>query len=1136
MIKNVILNVSFRMTYFLSAGAMNHDVILKIITEGKSYAGFEAGYDQKRTVAVSGLAGSAFAALVAATARNKGGVHVVVCDDRDEAAYLSNDLYTLLEAGRVMFFPTAYKRSIEYAQEDASGIIQRTAALAAMKDFGGKGYLVVCTWPEALAEKVVEQRELEQNTFKIAAGEKLSIAFVEEILAGHEFQRVDFVYEPGQFSVRGGIVDAFSYSQNKPFRFDFFGDTVDSIRLFDPATQLSVEKLAQAEIVPNLKKMELASGRVSLAEYAGEATWWIGDPDYVLKRIDHVRKKMLQKLDDPSQIDLKVTSTKAFGEDTAVRRAILRRDNFAGRPADAAIDFGTRQQPRFNKKFELLAEDIAVNAEQGIATYIMSENKAQIERLTHIFNSIGRKNVKFRPLEITLHAGFVAPEAKAALYTDHQIFERYHRYRLRGEIDRSETLTIAELNELRIGDYVVHIDHGVGRFGGLVTTNEGGVRNESIKLVYRDNDVLLVNVHAMHRISRYKDKDAAPPKIYKLGSGAWQRMKAAAKKALKDIARDLIALYAKRKATPGFAFSPDTYLQEELEASFIYEDTPDQLKTTKAIKEDMESPHPMERLVCGDVGFGKTELAVRAAFKAATDSKQVAVLVPTTILALQHYRTFTQRLADFPVRVEVLTRARGAKETREILAQLAEGKIDILIGTHKILGKEVKFHDLGLLIIDEEQKFGVGSKEKLRQKAVNVDTLTLTATPIPRTLQFSLMGSRDLSTIQTPPPNRQPIITESHTFDEDIIREALETELSRHGQLYFVNNRIEDLPRIEAMIQRLCPGVRTTIGHGQMDPGALEKIIMDFIYGEFDVLIATTIIENGIDIPNANTIIINNAQNFGLSDLHQMRGRVGRSNRKGYCYLITPPDEMLSSDSRRRLRALEEFSDLGSGFNIAMQDLDIRGAGNLLGAEQSGFIADIGFETYQKILNEAMDELHAEGVVAHENEGGDELSGEKPEFVPDVNYVSDCYIETDTEALIPDEYVGQSVEKIKLYKELDSLDNEADLQAFSARLTDRFGALPPPVRELFNILRLRWACRKLGFERAKVKNGLMILRFVSDQNSPYYKSPVYMSILEYVAGHSDRFVLKNVNNHPQITVRNIKNVAAGVEALGGIKI
>ena len=1081
------------------------------------------GYGRHATVALHSLVGSAFALVAAEVIRRRGGVHLFVMDDRDEAAYLSNDLYQLLDPERVFFFPTGYKRSILFGQEDASGIIQRTAALNAIRNFrqdaSDKG-LAICTYPEALAEKVVEMEHLRRSVLTIRTGDKLSQAFVEEMLHTYRFERVDFVSDPGQYSLRGSILDIFSYAENHPYRLDFFGDEVDSIRRFEIASQLSIEKLGQIDIVPNLKRDDLAGNRVSLARFAGEATWWMADPDHALKRIRDIRGKILKELDEPSKIDAFVTGRTAFLEDTRDNPIFLLHDNLSERVAEKSIDFHTAPQPVFNKKFELLAEDIRTRAEAGYRTLILTDNRAQIDRLRHIFNSLGEKEVPFDSLPLTLHRGFISHDLRLCFYTDHQIFERYQRYRLRGELDRSESLTVAELHELQVGDYVVHIDHGVGRFGGLTRTTENGKVQEAVKLVYRDGDVLLVNVHALHRISKYKDRESEPPKIYKLGSGAWQRMKEATKRAVKEIARDLIALYARRKATPGFAFSPDTYMQHELEASFIYEDTPDQQKATEAVKCDMESPQPMDRLVCGDVGFGKTEVAIRAAFKAVSDSKQVAVLVPTTILALQHYRTFVERLRDFPVRIEHLSRSKSDKEVRQTLEELKSGKIDILIGTHKILGKQVDFKALGLLIIDEEQKFGVAAKEKLRQMSVSVDTLTLTATPIPRTLQFSLMGSRDLSVINTPPPNRQPIQTESHLFNETIIKEAVEYEVARGGQLFFVHNRVEDIRRMEALVRRLVPGVRTAVGHGQMESKQLEKTVMDFIYGEFDVLIATTIIENGIDIPNANTIIINNAHYFGLSDLHQMRGRVGRSNRKAFCYLLSPPEELLTGEARRRLRALEEFSDLGAGFNIAMQDLDIRGAGNLLGAEQSGFIADIGFETYQKILNEAMEELRAEGVA-----GGQKDT--VPEGDAFIRYISDSHIEIDAEAMIPDHYVSQSAEKIKLYRELDNISEEADLQRFEAQLADRFGPVPTEVRELFNVIRLRWMAVRIGFERVKVKNGLMIVQFISDAQSPYYKSPLFMAVLKHVTENPQKFVLRQNNNRLSMTIRQVADTEAG---------
>ncbi len=820
-----------------------------------------------------------------------------------------------------------------------------------------------------------------------------------------------------------------------------------------------------------------------------------------------------------------MTSRSGLLADLAQSRLFMLRNSLPERPASVEVRFATAPQPKFNKNFEMLADDMIRNALRGFETYILSENKVQVERLVNIFHQIGRGQAVVRALGVTLHEGFVDSELRLCLYTDHQIFDRYQRYRINGEIKRDEQMTVAELNQLRPGDYVVHIDHGVGRFDGLVRINENGKQHEAIKLVYKDGDVLFVNVHSLHRISRYKAGDGEPPKVYKLGSGAWQKLKSAAKKAVKDISRELIALYAKRKASKGFAFSADSYLQHELEASFRWEDTPDQQAAIAAVKKDMESDQPMDRLVCGDVGFGKTEVAIRAAFKAATDGKQVAVLVPTTILALQHFRSFSERLREFPVRIEYLNRTKSAREVAQIRDDLAAGRIDILIGTHKMLGKQIVFRDLGLLIIDEEQKFGVAAKEKLTQLSVSVDTLTLTATPIPRTLQFSLMGSRDLSVISTPPPNRQPIVTESHAFSEEIVRDAVEAELARGGQVYFVHNRVEDLPAVQGMIARVCPKARVGVGHGKMPAEQLEKLIMDFIYGEFDVLLSTTIVENGIDIPNANTILIDHAECFGLSDLHQLRGRVGRSDRKAYCYLLSPPDELLSSDARRRLRAIEEFSDLGSGFNIAMQDLDIRGAGNLLGAEQSGFIADIGFETYQKIMNEAIAELRAEGLQV----AG--LSAGEQQVVDGMRFIDDAHIDVELEAALPDSYVSQQAERLKLYRELDSAKDEEALQAFAARLADRFGPLPRPAQELLDVVRLRWEAIRLGMERVKVKNGLMIVHFVGEEDSPYYKSDTFMELLKRVTQHPERFVLKQHNNRLAMTVRNIKDVEAAYKTL-----
>ncbi len=1080
------------------------------------------------TIALQELVGGALSSYAAAAIRRVGGVHIFVSEDRDAAAYLMNDLYALLDEEEISFFPSAWKRSIAYGQEEAQGVVQRTTALGKIRSCPEKGYTVLCTWPEALAERVADADKLRRETIPIRVGESYDLTALIERLEEAGFERVDFVYEPGQYSRRGGIVDVFSFAESKPYRLDFFGDEVESIRRFNISNQLSDDRLSGVEILPNLNRAGDGAGeeRVSLAAFAGEeAVWWFADPDYALKRINDLRRKLVADLEEPEQIDHYVTSRNALLQDLAGSRLVLLRDNLKERPATSFVTFRTAPQPRFNKNFEMLADDMLSRRRQGYECRILSENKAQMERLENIFHQVGRGQVKVEPCSITLHEGFIDHDLRLCLYTDHQIFDRYQRYRIRGEIKRDEQMTVQELNQLRPGDYVVHIDHGVGRFDGLVKINEGGRLHEAIKLVYRDGDVLFVNVHSLHRISRYKSGDGEPPKIYKLGNGAWQKLKNATKKAVKDISRELIALYARRKASPGFRFSPDSYLQHELEASFMWEDTPDQQSAVQAVKQDMESDRPMDRLVCGDVGFGKTEVAIRAAFKAATDGKQVAVLVPTTILALQHYRSFTQRLRDFPVTIEYLNRTKSTREVNRITADLEAGKIDILIGTHKMLGKQIKFKDLGLLVIDEEQKFGVAAKEKLTQMSVNVDTLTLTATPIPRTLQFSLMGSRDLSVISTPPPNRQPITTESHTFSEEVIRDAVEFELSRGGQVYFVHNRIEDLQTLQGLVTRLCPRARVAVGHGRMPAAEMEKLVMDFIYGEFDVLVSTTIVESGIDIPNANTIIVNNAHHFGLSDLHQLRGRVGRSDKKAFCYLLSPADELLTGDARRRLRAIEEFSDLGSGFNIAMQDLDIRGAGNLLGAEQSGFIADLGFETYQKILQQAITELRQEGL---EVPG----MGEKEQQVLDkMSWVDDVHIEIELEAELPDSYVRQTSEKLRLYRELDNIREEERLVAFESRLKDRFGVLPRAAEELLQVVRLRWEAQRLGLERVKVKNGLMIVHFIADNQSAYFKSEIFMELLKRVTQQPDRFVLKQHNNRLAMTVRRVKDVKAAVDTL-----
>ncbi len=1101
--------------------------ILKQFASSRGLAELERAYrSNSTTIHLKELVSGALSSYAAAAINLLGGVHIFVAEDRDASAYLLNDFYSLLGEEHVFFLPTSYKRSIIYGKEDANGLVQRTSTLNRLRSGGAAPFTVVCTYTDALAESVVDTSVMRREQISINVGDRLSVDFLREALEALGFVKVNFVYEPGQYSSRGGIFDIFSYSQSRPFRVDFFDDEVESIRCFNISNQLSYEKVERAVILPSFNQLEAREQKmVSFAEFAGEVNYWFFDPSFVLGKVNDIRRKMLGVMEDPSLIDSKVSSRNILLSGMKQSRLFILRDTLSERSADDVVEFSTSPQMEFNKNFELLASDIVSTTERGYRTYIVSKNRAQVERLENIFHQIGYKGIDVESVPLALHNGFVDNDLKLRLFTDHQLFDRYQRYKIKDEIKRDEQMTIAELNELKLGDYVVHYDHGVAKFGGLVKIEVNGAMKEVIKLIYKDQDLLFVNVHSLHCIARYRSSDAEPPKIYKLGGGAWQKLKNTTKKAVKDISRELIALYASRKASKGFAFSADGYLQQELEASFMYEDTPDQNSASEAVKRDMESDEPMDRLVCGDVGFGKTEVAIRAAFKAAVDGKQVAVLVPTTILAMQHYRSFCSRLRDFPIRIEYLNRTKSVRDVNLILADLAEGKVDILIGTHKILGKSVKFKDLGLLIIAEEQKFGVAAKEKLTQISISVDTLTLTATPIPRTLQFSLMGSRDLSVISTPPPNRQPIMTESHLFSEDIISEAIETEIARGGQVYFVHNRVDDIFSVKAMIGRICPKARVAVGHGQMPPKELEEVVMDYIYGEYDVLLATTIVENGIDVPNANTIIINNAHRFGLSALHQLRGRVGRSDRKAYCYLLSPPEELLTSDARHRLRAIEEFSDLGSGFNIAMQDLDIRGAGNLLGAEQSGFIANIGFETYQRIMQEALLELRQEGLdVAG-------LSPKEQEVVEQLNYIEDSHIDVEVPASLPDSYIGHAAEKLKLYRELDSIRNEQELVAFAERLVDRFGRMPRETEELLNVVRLRREAIRLGMERVKVKNGLMIVQFVGEQNSPYYKSELFMSLLKTITSKPDKFVLRQNNNRLAMTVRGVKDIEEAYKLL-----
>ena len=1063
-----------------------------------------------KKVLLNGLYGSSkvYAFSDSVESLNKG-VHLVIMDTRESAQFFSNDLYNILGDEYVYYFPTSSHHISKVSTiKDSSQKVQRSSAISALSAFNkgefSKKFIVLVTYPGAVHEKIVSKKILSNNILKLSEGDMLSHEFIKETLLAYNFEKVDFVTGPGQFALRGGLIDVFSFSDDKPYRIDFFGNNIESIKHFDTNTQRSLESLEEVEIFPNIYENMEQQESVSIFDFIErECFVWIDK--YINLSVDEFKERMLEAERFPN----------IYFEDPS--KGIAGIGNSSG---IYEIDYKTSLQPSFNKNFDLLLDNIKDKIYLGYRVFISSDNPKQIERLRNIFNhntgSTTEKTPLFEEINYSLHGGFIDHNSKICLYTDHQIFNRYHRVKVKREVPVSERITINELNAFQIGDYVVHIDHGVGIFGGLVKTNLNGKIQESIKLIYKDNDVIFVSIHGIHRISRYKSKDGAPPKIYKLGTGAWEKLKNTTKSKVKDIAKDLIKLYAERRQAKGFAFSHDSYLQHELEASFIYEDTPDQLKATKAVKEDMEREYPMDRLVCGDVGFGKTEIAVRAAFKAVADSKQVAVLVPTTILALQHYKTFKGRLRDFPCNIEYISRLKSTKEIKLISERLREGKIDIIIGTHRLLNKEIVFKDLGLLIIDEEQKFGVAAKEKLRQLKLAVDTLTLTATPIPRTLQFSLLGARDLSIINTPPPNRLPVQTEIIDFNEEFIRDIINFEIERGGQVYFVHNKVEDILAVEDIIKRICPGVKTCVGHGQMEPKQLEEVVLDFMAGDYDVFIATTIVENGIDVPNANTIIINQAQNFGLSDLHQLRGRVGRSNIKAFCYLIVPPMVSITEDAKRRLRAIEAFSDLGSGFNIAMQDLDIRGAGNLLGGEQSGFIADMGFETYQRILSEAFMEIKQEGET---NDISCRDSIKKEEV-----FITDCSIDTDLELLIPDTYIPQISEKIRLYKELDAMTNEDQLNIFIEGLKDRFGQLPEQLEQLTYVVRLRWIAIKLGFERIVIKNGIMLAYFVNNQTSPYYKTDLFSNILGYINNNPQRSRIKEQNNKLLLRVMGVDSM------------
>ena len=1087
-----------------------------------------------RTFFLGGLHASASPLFFSSLWQHVSQTLVFILNDMEEAGYFYHDLTQINGEENVLFFPSSYRRAIKYGQKDAGNEILRTEVLSRIQ----KGdNLCIVTCPEAVAEKVVSSRELSSRTLKLEVGGHTEVDTIMDILADFGFERVDYVYEPGQYALRGSIVDVFSYASEYPYRIDFFGDEIDSIRTFEVDTQLSKEKKQSIAIVPELNVS--GSGEfVSFFEFIPkDSILTMKDFFWVREHVDKIHEEAISPLalaaDEENKRELlRVAKNLIDGSDFMMQSLNFRRIEFGNKPTgtpQATLTFDTQAQPIFHKNFELVSSCFREFMAKGYTLYICTDSEKQAKRLKDIFEERG-DNISFTYVNKTLHEGFTDHTLKGCFFTDHQIFDRFHKYNLRSERARSGkvALTLKELSQFEPGDYVVHIDHGIGKFAGLVRLPNGDSTQEVIKLIYQNDDVVFVSIHSLHKVSKYKGKEGEPPRINKLGTGAWEKIKEKTKTKIKDIARDLIRLYSQRKQEQGYAYNPDSFLQHELEASFIYEDTPDQLKATNDVKADMESNRPMDRLVCGDVGFGKTEVAVRAAFKAATDNKQVAVLVPTTVLAYQHYQTFSERLKEFPCKVEYLSRARSAKDTSRILKELANGEIQILIGTHKLIGKSVKFKDLGLLIIDEEQKFGVGVKEKLRQLKVNVDTLTMTATPIPRTLQFSLMGARDLSVIQTPPPNRYPIQTEVHTFNEEIITEAINFEMSRNGQVFFVNNRIQNLLELKALIQRNIPDCRVCIGHGQMKPEELEKIIYDFVNYDYDVLLATTIIESGIDIPNANTIIINAAQNFGLSDLHQMRGRVGRSNRKAFCYLLAPPLTSLTPEAKRRLQAIENFSDLGSGIHIAMQDLDIRGAGNMLGAEQSGFIADLGYETYQKILAEAVKELKEDEFSELYQE---ELQAAGEEKISGEDFVSECQVESDLELLFPNEYIPSSSERMLLYRELDGLELDKDLNDFKSRLEDRFGKVPPEGQELLRIVPLRRLAKRLGAEKIFLKAGRMTLFFVSNPDSPYYQSAAFGKVIGYM-GRNPRYCnLREQNGKRSMVVKNVESVEMAVGIL-----
>ncbi len=1091
----------------------------------------------KKHIQLKGLSGSSPAVFANALINKSEQTYFFILPDKEEAGYFFNDLEKLFPENEFYFLPSSYKRdliSLKNLKKLEENIIERNKTIEKLNTGTARA---VVSYPEAIIEKEASSKLHREHSFLISVGDKLDIEFIKEFLFEYGFRQNDFVYAPGDFSVRGSIIDVFSYSNEKPYRIDFFGDEVESIRTFDIVKQLSLEKLNKIIVHPDVNKISESKDKQAIFSHLpANSIIWIKDTKYIAERLEQLYAKIKKEPAEQFNEDYVLLNADDFISGTLFIEAlqnhtVIEQGNRSIFKAEKQFVFKTQRQAEFNKNFDLLASDMYKRQTEGYKNFILSDQEKQIERIATILQSDEISNQpEFEGITPTLHEGFADHDVLINCYTDHQIFQRYHRLQLKSQamIETKGAISLQELNQLKPGDYVIHVDHGIGKFAGLQSIDVNGKRQETIRISYKDNDTLFVSIHSLHKISKYKGGDGIPPKIHKLGSKVWQNTKNKVKGRVKDIAKELIALYAKRRAEKGFQFSPDSYLQEALEASFIYEDTPDQYKATQATKADMEAPIPMDRLVCGDVGFGKTEVAIRAAFKAVTDGKQVAVLVPTTILALQHFQTFSQRLKDLPCTVEYISRLKPVKQQKIILEKLKKGEIDILIGTHRIVGKDIIFKDLGLLIVDEEQKFGVAIKEKLKHIKLNVDTLTLTATPIPRTLQFSLIGARDLSIINTPPPNRYPIVTELHTFNEEIIKEALENELRRNGQVFFINNRVQNLSEIESLLKRLVPNVRTVSAHGQMKGNELEKIMLDFIKHEYDVLVATTIIESGLDIPNANTIIINNAQNFGLSDLHQLRGRVGRSNKKAFCYLLAPPLTVLTPEARKRLRAIEEYSDLGSGFNIAMQDLDIRGAGNLLGGEQSGFISEIGFETYQQILNEALFELREEAPETGESA---KYQAQNDSF-SDL-FVQDCQIDTDLEVLFPNDYISSTSERIRLYRALDNIKDEEELAIFEQNLIDRFGALPAQSKELITVTKLRKAAMSLGIMRIIIKKEKMICYFTPLER--YFRSPVFEQILEFTKKCGKKCELIHDPKKPGLRIENIKSIKQAFEVLKKMK-